>query len=66
MILLKFIIDLNFINLLKKINHKFILYFHNDPLSMKGSKSIIERLLILKIDKIIFVSEWVEKDFFRI
>ena len=33
--------------LLKKINKKFIFYFHNDPLSMKGSKSIKERLKLL-------------------
>ena len=52
-------------NLIKKINSKFIFYFHNDPLSMKGSKSISERLLILKnVDKIIFVSEWVKERFF--
>ena len=49
----------------KKINSKFILYFHNDPLSMKGSKSIDERLRLLKlVDKIIFVSQWVQKRFF--
>ena len=34
--------------LIKKINSRFIFYFHNDPLSMKGSKSISERLFILK------------------
>ncbi len=52
-------------NLINKVEGKFILYFHNDPLSMKGSKSINERLLILKnVDKIIFVSEWVKKRFF--
>ena len=28
----------------KKIDKKFIFYFHNDPLSMKGSKSVNERL----------------------
>ena len=45
--------------LLKKIDKKFIFYFHNDPLSMKGSKKISERLSILKATKkIIFVSEW--------
>jgi len=53
-------------NLIKKINSKFIFYFHNDPLSMKGSKKISERLLILKyVDKIIFVSEWVKDRFFE-
>ncbi len=52
-------------NLINKIKCKFIFYFHNDPLSMKGSKSTNERLLILKnVDKIIFVSEWVKKRFF--
>ena len=54
-----------FFNLLKKIDKKFIFYFHNDPLLMKGSKKISERLLILKTsEKIIFVSEWVRKRFF--
>ena len=48
-----------------KVKSKFIFYFHNDPLSMKGSKSIKERLNILKnVDKIIFVSEWVRERFF--
>ena len=51
--------------LVKKIDKKFIFYFHNDPLSMKGSKNISERLSILKhAEKIIFVSEWVRKRFF--
>ena len=52
-------------NLLKIINLKFIFYFHNDPLSMKGSKTIKERLYILEnVEKIIFVSEWTQKRFF--
>ena len=52
-------------NLLKKIENRFIFYFHNDPLSMKGSKTINERLYLLKnVDKIIFVSEWVRNRFF--
>ena len=51
--------------LINKINSKFIFYFHNDPLSMKGSKSVKERLKILKnVEKIIFVSEWVRERFF--
>ena len=50
----------------KKIDSKFILYFHNDPLSMKGSKSIDERVkLFNEVEKIIFVSEWVQKRFFQ-
>jgi len=49
----------------KRLNKKFILYFHNDPLSMKGSISKTERLdLLNKVDKIIFVSKWVQKRFF--
>jgi glycosyltransferase involved in cell wall biosynthesis len=52
-------------NLVKQIQNRFIFYFHNDPLSMKGSKTIEERLFILKnIEKIIFVSEWVKNRFF--
>ena len=51
--------------LLSKINSKFIFYFHNDPLSMKGSKSVNERLQILEnVEKIVFVSEWVRERFF--
>ena len=49
-----------------KIKSKFIFYFHNDPLSMKGSKTIKERLKILEtVEKIIFVSEWVRERFFH-
>jgi len=52
--------------LIKKINCRFIFYFHNDPLSMKGSKSISERLFILKnAKKVIFISEWVKSRFFE-
>ena len=52
-------------NLVNEIDKRFIFYFHNDPLSMKGSKKISERLFILKnTEKIIFVSEWVRKRFF--
>ena len=51
--------------LIKKLDNRFIFYFHNDPLSMKGSKKISERLSILKAtEKIVFVSEWVRKRFF--
>ena len=41
------------------------LYFHNDPLSMNGSKSINERIFLLNnLDKIIFNSIWSQKRFF--
>ena len=50
----------------KIIGSEFMLYFHNDPISMKGSKSISERLQLLNdIDKIIFVSKWVQNRFFE-
>ena len=42
----------------------FSLYFHNDPLSMDGSKTINERKNLLKICyKIIFNSNWSKKRF---
>ena len=49
----------------KEFNKKiFTLYFHNDPLSMDGSKTIIERKNLLKICyKIIFNSAWSKKRF---
>ncbi len=51
--------------LIGKIESKYIFYFHNDPLSMKGSKLLKERIKILNsVDKIIFVSEWVRDRFF--
>ena len=49
----------------KEINSKYILYFHNDPLSMNGSKTSNERLnLLINLDKIVFVSKWVQDRFF--
>ena len=56
----------NYIPYLKKsYNGKIILYFHNDPLTMNGSISIIERKYLLqKIDYIIFNSNWSRKRFF--
>ena len=45
-------------------NKIFTLYFHNDPLSMDGSKTIKERKELLKICyKIIFNSSWSKKRF---
>ncbi len=54
---------------IKQLNEKipksiFSLYFHNDPLSMDGSKTIKERKKLLKICyKIIFNSNWSKKRF---
>ena len=48
----------------EKINSKFILYFHNDPLTMRGSKTISERILLIKsCSKIVFNSQWSKKRF---
>ena len=54
-----------FNQLKKELKSKFILYFHNDPLTMKGSKTKNERQALLNsVDKIIFVSKWVQTRFF--
>jgi len=45
-------------------NVKKVLYFHNDPLSMNGSKNENERLFLIDTcSKIIFNSEWSKKRF---
>ena len=56
----------NYIRYLNELkNKKIILYFHNDPLTMNGSKSIKDRLFLLNnIDKILFNSKWSQKRFF--
>ena len=49
----------------KKNNQCVVLYFHNDPLSMKGSKTKNERLAILsKASGIVFVSKYLRDKFF--
>jgi len=54
------------LKLIKKIDAKFIMYYHNDPLSMSGSKTISERNEIIeKVDKLIFISKWVKDRFFK-
>ena len=53
-----------YILLLPENDSKKILYFHNDPLSMNGSRSISEReLLLQRCSKIIFNSNWSKKRF---
>jgi len=49
----------------KKIkNQKIVLYFHNDPLTMTGSRSAVDRIKILNnATKIIFNSHWSRKRF---
>ena len=52
--------------LIEKVNSKYILYLHNDPRSMKGTKTPKERLnLLSKVDKIIFITKWVKNKFFE-
>ena len=54
----------NYIFLMDKINSKLVLYFHNDPITMVGSKKISERINLLTLcEKIIFNSEWSKKRF---
>ena len=55
----------NYLKLLEKnIKCKFVLYFHNDPLSMAGSKTIEERINLISIcSKIIFNSQWTKNRF---
>jgi glycosyltransferase involved in cell wall biosynthesis len=44
---------------------KNILYFHNNPKELRGSKSVKERHYLLNnLDEIIFVSEWCKRIFF--
>jgi len=46
------------------IKTNLVLYFHNDPISMIGSRSVNERLFLLDKCKIInFNSEWSKKQF---
>ena len=55
-----------YISLLSKklTNRTLVLYFHNDPLTMSGSKTINERVNLLKqCFKIIFNSSWSKKRF---
>ena len=47
-------------------NRTYILYFHNDPLSMSGSKTISERIFLMKnCFKIIFNSNWSKRRFLK-
>ncbi len=57
----------NYINFLhKNINCKKILYFHNDPQEMLGSRTADERInLLSKTKKIIFNSNWSRSRFLK-
>ena len=44
---------------------KFVLVFHNDPNTLRGSRTISEKIYILEhCDKIVFVSSFVKKRFY--
>ena len=47
-------------------NKNYILYFHNDPLTMNGSRTLSERVFLLKnCFRIIFNSNWSKRKFLR-
>ena len=50
----------------KKVDSKFVLIFHNNPLTLGGSTSLEERKILLEhCEKLIFVSNWVKEKFFE-
>ena len=56
----------NYISELNKLTKKIVLYFHNAPLTMLGSKKTKERISLLKnCEKIIFNSQWSKSRFLK-
>jgi len=56
----------NYFHLIQKFKNKqkIVLYFHNDPLTMTGSRSLTDRKILLNnATKIIFNSHWSRKRF---
>jgi len=56
-----------YFNYLKKKlpNNNYILYFHNNPLELSGSKSLKEREYIIRnCNYLVFISDWIKKKFF--
>ena len=56
----------NYFHLIHKFKNKqkIVLYFHNDPLTMTGSRSVNDRKILLdNATKIIFNSHWSRKRF---
>ncbi len=54
----------NYISQINLLNKKLVLYFHNDPNTMLGSKTVNEKInLINSCFKIIFNSNWSKKQF---
>ena len=56
----------DYINSIYEINNNIVLYFHNNPLEMKSSKTVKERIDIFnKTKKIIFNSNWTLNKFIK-
>ena len=56
----------SYINQLIGLDTNLVLYFHNDPISMDGSRSSKERIFLLNsCKKIVFNSEWSKKQFLK-
>jgi glycosyltransferase involved in cell wall biosynthesis len=52
--------------LTENLNRKFVFHYHNDPLTMNGSRLPSERIFMINnCEKIIFISEWVKKRFLK-
>ena len=50
----------------RNLHSKIFIYFHNDPLKMKGSASLDQRLKLLNnCEKVIFNSKWCQSRFFN-
>ena len=55
-----------YIKQLTNLKTNLVLYFHNDPISMDGSRSANERVFLLNTcEKIVFNSEWSKKQFLK-
>ncbi len=55
-----------YIKKLVNLKSKLVLYFHNDPITMDGSRTNNERIFLLNnCEKIIFNSEWSKKQFLK-
>tara|TARA_Y200000002_G_scaffold135943_1_gene112018 strand:- start:800 stop:2893 length:2094 start_codon:yes stop_codon:yes gene_type:complete len=57
----------SYLKYLTNLNYtKKVLYFHNDPLEMSGSKKINDRIFLIdNLDKIIFNSSWSRSRFIK-
>ena len=57
----------SYVNTIKdKLESKIILYFHNNPITISGSKTVNDRLTLLKkCEYIFFNSNWTKNQFFQ-